>query len=495
MQKLAKNKFLLTLIIFSVLGFFYRIYGLLANYSFWNDEENVATFVRAILQRGYPILGNGFSTGVYKWLQYWLSAGSAKIFGLNEFAIRFPSLIFGVLTIWAAYLLGKELFNKKIALISAFFVTFLKIEILWSRQARPYQSLQFFYLLGAFFLYKFINNKFNLKYFWGFLACCFLASLMHGLGLCLFLIGLLYIVFNLKGHFNKRKLPWLLLTFMGLITLTYFLREKIIFKMIGLGSYNNFFYYRAFLTQNYLWIALTSFLGFIWLAFKKEFRKWLIFLLFLGLQTIVVSFFLLQPFTRYFYVVFPFIVLLAAFFLNQLSVLFKNKISSSLFLIFLVLILIFASKDKLTFLPQKIYSLNEDMQEVPEVDYKKIYAFIGEKLEENPEAIFISNWFDHPIWYLGEGRLDYWLRIKDFPDQTKDAFSGAIFVDNLDSLKEIISKEKKGLIILESWESQLPPGTAEYIRSNLKKEFEYDRLYPVQPRYWPVEVYSWGIDK
>jgi len=135
MQRLNKNKSLLILFALLILGFFYRIYGLLANYSFWNDEENVATFARAILQRGYPVLGNGYSTGVYNWLQYWLSAGSAKFFGLNEFAVRFPSVIFGVLTIWAIYLLGKELFNKKVGLISAFFVTFLKIEILWSRQA------------------------------------------------------------------------------------------------------------------------------------------------------------------------------------------------------------------------------------------------------------------------------------------------------------------------------------------------------------------------
>lgn len=497
MRRLDKNKFLLILIAFLSLGFFYRIYGLTTNYSFWNDEENVATFTRAILQRGYPVLGNGFSTGVYKWLQYWLSAGSAKIFGLNEFAVRFPSVIFGVLTIWAVYLLGKELFNKKVALISVFFVTFLKIEILWSRQARPYQSLQFFYLLGAFFLYKFVQNKFNLKYFWGFLICCVLASLMHGLGLCLFLIGLFYIALNLKGYFDKRKLPWLLLNLIGLITLAYFLRDYIFSRIKGFGDYSNFFYYRVFLTHNYLWITFSAFLGSVWLGLKREYKKLLIFLLFIGIQTIVVSFFLFQPFTRYFYIIFPFIILLAAFFLDELSGFFKfkNKIGISLLLIFLVLLLVFTSKNKLALLPQKTYSLNEDMQEVPEVDYKKIYAFIEKKLEDNPEAIFISNWFDHPIWYLGEGKLDYWLRIKDFPEQTKDAFSGSILVDNLNFLKEIITKEKKGLIILESWESQLPPGTVEYIRSNLKKEFEYDRLYSIQPRYWPVEVYSWGIDK
>mgnify|MGYP001273077504 CR=1 FL=1 len=145
MQRLNKNNLISSLLLAALLiiGFFYRIYGLNNNYSFWTDENHVAIFVRAILERGKPILLNGHTTGIYQWLQYWLSSISSKIFGLNEFAIRFPSIIFGVLTIWAIYLLGKELFNRNVGLLSAFFITFLKIEILWSRQSRPYQILQF----------------------------------------------------------------------------------------------------------------------------------------------------------------------------------------------------------------------------------------------------------------------------------------------------------------------------------------------------------------
>jgi len=495
MQRLNKNKSLLILFTLLILGFFYRIYGLLANYSFWNDEENVATFARAILQRGYPVLGNGYSTGVYNWLQYWLSAGSAKFFGLNEFAVRFPSVIFGVLTIWAIYLLGKELFNKKVGLISAFFVTFLKIEILWSRQARPYQSLQLFYLLGAYFLYRLVKTeKFNRNYFVGFLVVGILASLMHGLGIFLFLWGFAYLLVMKFSWFKKR---WFLILpiFLILGVFSYFLRGKIVSTLGLFGKFNNLYYYRVFLTHNYLLISLLAFLGGLALLFKKKFKKATLFIIFVGFQIILASWFLPQPFTRYLYIVFPFIILLSGYFLWFLSKFVKKRPLSLIVLIFLIFMTIFLSKDKFALFPQNSYSLNADMQEVPEVDYKKLYAFVKPKLEDNPEAIFISNWFDHPIWYLGEGGLDYWLRVKDFPSQTKDAFSGAIFIDSLNSLKEIISKEKKGIIILESWESHLPKGIGEYIRLNLKKEFEWDRLYPIQPRYWPVEVYSWGIDK
>lgn len=259
-----KNNLLegLVLPVLLMVGFFYRLYGLNANYSFWTDEEHVAIFSRAILERGKPVLANGYSTGVYQYLQYWLSAISARIFGLNEFAIKFPSVIFGVLTIGAIYLLGKELFNKNIGLVAAIFVTFLKIEILWSRQARPYQALQSFFLFGTYFIYKLAEGKkFRWRYFVAFLVCGILASLMHGLGLVILPVGLIYLL--IWGRWNK----------LGILTMA---------GILGvLGNWGG-----------------------------KE-KKWILPVLFLAIQGLIISFFLGQ-YTRYFYPVFPFLILLAA---------------------------------------------------------------------------------------------------------------------------------------------------------------------------------------
>ncbi len=127
-KPIIDNFFPLSLVI---IGFFFRLYGLSKNYSFWTDENHLAIFVKTILERGKPALANGYSTGIYHWLQYWLSAISARIFGLNEFAVRFPSVVFGILTIWAVWLLGREMFGRNAGLTAALFTTFLKIEILW----------------------------------------------------------------------------------------------------------------------------------------------------------------------------------------------------------------------------------------------------------------------------------------------------------------------------------------------------------------------------
>ena len=100
----VKNKIIL--IVLLILGLIWRLVPLVKNYSFWTDEDHVAIFSRAIIERGKPILINEFNTGIYQWLLYWFSAISAKIIGLDEFAIRLPSVFFGVLTIWVILVLA-----------------------------------------------------------------------------------------------------------------------------------------------------------------------------------------------------------------------------------------------------------------------------------------------------------------------------------------------------------------------------------------------------
>ncbi len=133
------------------------------------------------------------------------------------------------------------------------------------------------------------------------------------------------------------------------------------------------------------------------------------------------------------------------------------------------------------------------MQEIPEVDWNKTYGFVGEKLKQNPGSVLVTNWNDLPVWYLGEGRLDYLLRTRN--PYSQDPLSGAKLIPDLAGLNKVVHNEKKGLIVIDSWDDRIPDGAREYIRENLKKEFEVDRLYQIQPRYWPVEVYSWGMDK
>ena len=132
------------------------------------------------------------------------------------------------------------------------------------------------------------------------------------------------------------------------------------------------------------------------------------------------------------------------------------------------------------------------MQEIPEIDWKKVYWFVGEKLKQNPGSVLVTNWSDLPVWYLGEGKPDFLVR-KNVGVE-KDIFSKAMILSDLNNFHELVKNKKKGLIIIDSWDNAIPEGVTEYCHNNLKREFELDRLYPVQPRYWTVWVYSWGLN-
>ncbi len=82
-----------------------------------------------------------------------------KIFGLNEFAVRFPSAFFGVLTVILTYFLVKRIFSQSkhkenYALLSSLFLAISPWHILLSRAAFEANVASFFIALGI----------------WGFLA-------------------------------------------------------------------------------------------------------------------------------------------------------------------------------------------------------------------------------------------------------------------------------------------------------------------------------------
>lgn len=81
-----------------------------------------------------------------------------KVFGLNEFAVRFPSALFGVLTVILVYFLVKQLFSSNhqslLPEISALLFTISPWHINLSRAAFEANLALFFVLLGAYLFLK-----------------------------------------------------------------------------------------------------------------------------------------------------------------------------------------------------------------------------------------------------------------------------------------------------------------------------------------------------
>ena len=159
MEQFNRKKAGFPIIITSVIimGFFLRIYDL-GIQSFWLDEAISSIAAMAFLEKGTPVFQSGlfYGRGI---LNTFLIASSFKIFGVNEFAARLPSVLFGTLTILLVYIIGSKWGNRYVGLIAATLVAFSVWEIAWSREARMYQQLQFFYILSLYMFYEFTQNK------------------------------------------------------------------------------------------------------------------------------------------------------------------------------------------------------------------------------------------------------------------------------------------------------------------------------------------------
>jgi len=188
-----KSKFKIwhLILLLSIVGFIFRIY-FLGEQSFWIDEAFSVNAAKGIMAHGYPLLDSGvvYSRAI---LNTYIIAFFMQIFGETQFSARLVSVLFGTLMIPLMYYFGKELGNKKIGIIAAVLVTFSVWEIAWSRQARMYQQLQFFYFLSLLFFYRF-SKKFDIKNA-VFLTLSTIAALFsHRLGFTLPIIFLIYFI-------------------------------------------------------------------------------------------------------------------------------------------------------------------------------------------------------------------------------------------------------------------------------------------------------------
>lgn len=92
-------------------------------------------------------------------LTYWLITISYLIFGINEFATRLPIVLSALGTIFLTFYIAKELFNRNVAIISAFVLFFSFQFVINSRYASPEIPLTFFFTLTLYLFLKGIKEK------------------------------------------------------------------------------------------------------------------------------------------------------------------------------------------------------------------------------------------------------------------------------------------------------------------------------------------------
>ncbi|GHV58277.1 hypothetical protein FACS1894182_09800 [Bacteroidia bacterium] len=138
------------LLVLTIIAFVLRIYNV-GYLTLWVDEYVHTNTASTFLHSPAP----DYNGVIYTWLIIPLF----RLFGETEFWARFPSVVFGALTVPLVYFFAKKYFNRSVGLFAAVIVTFSLYLVFWSRIARFYSVWTFFFLGFAYFLGQTLDVK------------------------------------------------------------------------------------------------------------------------------------------------------------------------------------------------------------------------------------------------------------------------------------------------------------------------------------------------
>src|SRR3989344_3814584 len=208
---IRKNKLIFLIL---VLGLVLRLVAI--NQSLWLDEAIGALVVRDYSYAG--ILNNFMRFDNHPPLYYLTLKFWTDIFGYSEVSLRFPSIIFGIATIYLAFLIARKISNGKLKgfpEITAIILATSQFHIYYSQEARMYSMAAFF---SSAAIYSFINTFKKDSDKWWILFSVSITILLFTDYAPVFLLP----VFWLYGYLMKRNKIWRLKFIASHITLLIF---------------------------------------------------------------------------------------------------------------------------------------------------------------------------------------------------------------------------------------------------------------------------------
>ncbi len=129
-----------------------RIYNL-AGESIWLDESISVSLANSSISN---IMENhGWQPYPYHiFLRSWV-----KVFGDSEFSVRFPSVIFGLLSLLTVYKIGSLLFGSETAFLSTLVTALSVFHLQYSQQARMYSLIMFLAVLSMYYFLRLFRQR------------------------------------------------------------------------------------------------------------------------------------------------------------------------------------------------------------------------------------------------------------------------------------------------------------------------------------------------
>jgi 4-amino-4-deoxy-L-arabinose transferase-like glycosyltransferase len=166
------------------LFFLFRFFRL-GHHDFWYDEIFTLNYARCPWHNWNAPL-------YYLSLHYW-----TNIFGISEFSLRLPSLIFSFCSLILLYFLGKTLFNKKVGIISSILIGLSPFHIWYAQEAREYAMILFFGLLSSLLFSMALKNG-KVKLWLFFILVSIVGLYTHYFYIFLVLAQCLYLLYIRK---------------------------------------------------------------------------------------------------------------------------------------------------------------------------------------------------------------------------------------------------------------------------------------------------------
>jgi hypothetical protein len=195
-SKISHTNVLLLLIM--IVAAFLRFY----HYGAWSlSNDELSALSRLQFDNFSELINQGVKftdfhpAGVQVFLWSWV-----KLFGNGVWVVRLPFVVFGVLSVYFIFLIGKRWFNETVGLLAAATFAVLQYPVLYSQLARPYSPGLLFGLITVWFWTKIVFDKHKrFKDYAGFSVFAALSAYTHHYSFLFVLIVGISGLFFLKG--------------------------------------------------------------------------------------------------------------------------------------------------------------------------------------------------------------------------------------------------------------------------------------------------------
>jgi hypothetical protein len=491
-----------------ILGLALRLY--IIDFRPLNDDEITAFFYsKGVLTKLYPYLALSphlpekiITTS--ELVPYFMAIG-LKLFGFNEFGVRFTSVLFGSLTIILIYISGKDIFDRRVGILSSLIYAFLPFTInIAASYARYPSQLQFFSLLTGYLFYKAISGE-NLspKYLYGS-AISFMATYLSWEGSA-FLLPSFFISLILykRRDFSwiKNKHLWVSVIFVSLF-IFYQLSTRYIYinsiqMQIGTGVsgislipqwtqplFNPYSYIENFfLLSNLVPVTFFFVVGLLFFFRDRVMSFWyglIIFIIFAMTSFVEVHA------SRYVYHILPFFLLtgISAFFRcldfllsheSRLSKILRKPVTA------IACIMIFLPTNNLLMKPYNLpfVETRGDFTRVSFYNLNNYKAIAYLKEHIRPGDKIISSW-PHSVTF-NIGRCEYFtenklrlsvLVLKDEP-LAGNRISGSPLIYDLNDLQDILGRHERIWFVNKDFEAKrFDQDYVDYIKKKMRPVYE-----------------------